>query len=494
MNEKKDNIILKGDKKLRKVSKFLVVLLFSTNLLPAISLGAEAVVNEVNYTTVEQEEIGGSTEETDEPETESTTETEVIDPEIPVEEKPGEEEKPTEVPEETPDSSSNLEVVEQSKPNQGKETPISDKVTETVTDENNDKAEEVGTPVEIGNFSFVPTTTEKEFILKIGNIARKIANENDLYASVMIAQASLESGFGNSGLANAPHYNLFGIKGSNGGKSVSMSTQEEVTGKMITINSAFRSYDSYEDSIKDYVELVDKGISSNPAIYHGIKKVNAATYQDATSKLVGVYATDSQYNQKLDAIIAAYDLTRFDQMPIQIIDHLLLESESIESILAKYEVTLTDLSYQGNPVNEETVISVGELMTIRKPAKFELPLSHPYQVSSQFGTRGSEDHAGIDLAVTANTPVYAAQAGEIIAAGFDGSAGNYVIIKHDFGLYSNYFHLNETNVAVGNKVEVKQQIGLVGSTGNSTGPHLHFGISDALWKSYYNPNDFLTFD
>ena len=83
-----------------------------------------------------------------------------------------------------------------------------------------------------------PTET---FISQIGESARQLGQENDLYASVMIAQAILESGAGQSGLSSYPHYNLFGIKGSYAGQSTVMQTwEDDGNGNAYTINDAFR--------------------------------------------------------------------------------------------------------------------------------------------------------------------------------------------------------------------------------------------------------------
>lgn len=79
-----------------------------------------------------------------------------------------------------------------------------------------------------GNIHFEKDESVESFIRKIGESARKIGQENDLYASVMIAQAILESASGQSQLAQAPNYNLFGIKGTHNGKGVSFATQEDL--------------------------------------------------------------------------------------------------------------------------------------------------------------------------------------------------------------------------------------------------------------------------
>lgn len=80
------------------------------------------------------------------------------------------------------------------------------------------------------------------FIDQIGWSASEVAASNDLYASVMIAQALLESAYGTSGLASAPNYNLFGVKGSYNGQVVYMATKEYVNGQWVTMNEPFRKY------------------------------------------------------------------------------------------------------------------------------------------------------------------------------------------------------------------------------------------------------------
>lgn len=88
-------------------------------------------------------------------------------------------------------------------------------------------------------------------------------------------------------------------------------------------------------------------------------------------------------------------------------------------------------------------------------------------------------HRGIDLAAPTGTPVYATADGTVVSAkygGWDRSYGNMVAIYHGRGTYTNHAHLSKIKVRVGQKVKAGQLIGLCGSTGNSTGPHLHFEI------------------
>jgi murein DD-endopeptidase MepM/ murein hydrolase activator NlpD len=120
-----------------------------------------------------------------------------------------------------------------------------------------------------------------------------------------------------------------------------------------------------------------------------------------------------------------------------------------------------------------------------------------YSVSSPFGPRSaptagaSTQHNGIDLAAPAGSPVGAFKGGTVIASQWDkGGGGYYVAIRHSDGTTTKYLHLREQGVPVGAQVNAGQQIGKVGSTGTSTGPHLDFRIQDAN-GTYLNPANFL---
>ncbi|MDQ0221764.1 glucosaminidase domain-containing protein [Streptococcus moroccensis] len=146
------------------------------------------------------------------------------------------------------------------------------------------------------------------FINLVGERARQIAQERDLYASVMIAQAILESHSGQSGLALGPSYNLYGIKGSYYGNSVTMKTwEDDGFGNPYYIDAPFRAYNSWAESMYDYANLLSTDF------YAGARKSYAPNYWDATAALTGTYATDTTYNLKLNSIIEAYGLTVYDQ-------------------------------------------------------------------------------------------------------------------------------------------------------------------------------------
>lgn len=105
------------------------------------------------------------------------------------------------------------------------------------------------------------------------------------------------------------------------------------------------------------------------------------------------------------------------------------------------------------------------------------PTAQPYYISSVFGWRWGTMHEGIDITGTGlGSPIYAANNGVVVEAGYTPVNGNYVLINHNNGYYSIYAHMQYLSVTLGQTVAGGQKIGAMGSTGFSTGPHLHFGI------------------
>ena len=116
-------------------------------------------------------------------------------------------------------------------------------------------------------------------------------------------------------------------------------------------------------------------------------------------------------------------------------------------------------------------------------------------ISSGFGYRtqpiagASTNHKGIDFAAATGTPIYAAAAGTVISAGYAGNAGNLLVVSHGNGLLTYYMHCNAIYVSAGQKVSRGQNVAAVGTTGNSTGPHLHFQVM--LNGTPVNPANYL---
>ena len=269
--------------------------------------------------------------------------------------------------------------------------------------------------------------------------ALKSQDEYGYPASVTIAQIIQESGYGTygpggnkgqglSGLAYG-YCNLFGIKGSGTAGSVSMRTSEMTKdGKIYSTTSAFRAYNTYSEAIEDRCKVLRNGYGD---LISGVNDANTFAMRIGQR-----WATDLNYGKSLIKLMELYDLYRLDDM------------------------TLKDFSAM-----------IG---------RFADPCPGAV-VTSNFGFREFDNkfHKGLDLGTgSENIPTYAAESGTVIFAGYSGSAGNLITIDHGNGLVTKYMHHSEIYVKVGDHVEKGQQIGLSGTTGRSTGNHLHFQVEE----------------
>lgn len=112
-------------------------------------------------------------------------------------------------------------------------------------------------------------------------------------------------------------------------------------------------------------------------------------------------------------------------------------------------------------------------------------------LTSSFGERQGRSHNGIDIGADMNTEIYAADSGAVSYAGWMNGYGNYVVIDHGNGFETAYAHCNSISVSTGDTVTKGQVIAHIGSTGNSTGPHLHFEVKEN--GDFLNPLDYVIY-
>ena len=137
------------------------------------------------------------------------------------------------------------------------------------------------------------------------------------------------------------------------------------------------------------------------------------------------------------------------------------------------------------PINE--VILIGTKEKGSATGSFMMPCNG--NLTSGYGPRWGGFHTGIDLANPMGTPIYSSDGGIVIEAGWDGSYGNKITIDHDNGFKTVYAHLSSIDVNIGDKLAKGQYIGAMGSTGYSTGSHLHFEIR--INDQHVNPYNYL---
>lgn len=126
---------------------------------------------------------------------------------------------------------------------------------------------------------------------------------------------------------------------------------------------------------------------------------------------------------------------------------------------------------------------------------FTWPCPSSSRITSSFGSRtsptegASSDHKGVDIGASSGSAIVAAASGTVVISTYSYSAGNYIMINHGGGIYTVYMHCSSLLASEGQTVSKGQTIAKVGSTGYSTGPHLHFGIRAA--GSYVNPLNYV---
>ena len=209
----------------------------------------------------------------------------------------------------------------------------------------------------------VPTnqvqTPAQRFLNKIIPAAQQATEGKDVYTSVMIAQAALESAWGTSALASEPNHNLFGVKGNYNGQSVNMYTLEDAGAQnYYGILDNFRKYPSYKESMDDYVDKIVNGIKGAPMFYSGAWKSRTNSYQDATRYLTGRYATDTAYYAKLNRIIEQFGLTKYDNGTATAIAASIEEKSSIGG---QYTVQAGDTLYA---ISRKSGVSVNQLLSL----------------------------------------------------------------------------------------------------------------------------------
>ena len=283
------------------------------------------------------------------------------------------------------------------------------------------------------NFSVVEASTAAtQFLRNIIPAAQNVARGKDIYTSVMIAQAALESGWGTSALSKAPNHNLFGVKGSYNGQSVNMQTLEDSGGQnYYSIQADFRKYPSYQESLEDYADKIVNGISGAPLFYSGAWKSKTNSYQDATAYLTGRYATDTAYGAKLNRIIEQFGLTKYDtEIAVNMAEEI-ASNETSTTSGNSYTVVSGDSLYA---IARKTGTSIQDLLSLNG-----LNLNsiiHPGQVlalSSKSATTGTKQEESASKEEKANEETTNEETSTSTKQ--SSSSGTYTVVSGD-GLYA----------------------------------------------------------
>lgn len=222
---------------------------------------------------------------------------------------------------------------------------------------------------------------------------------------------------------------------------------------------------------------------------------------DTLSEIAHSFGTDAETLAIINDLSNWNALKPGDGLKILTVSGLLHRAapgETASDIADKHGVVLADL-LAANGLREDESLPVGEELIVpgARPEReavlavrgelYRWPTRG--RISSPFGYRWGGFHTGIDLATGTGTPVTATRGGRVTHAGWRGSYGYLVIVSHGGGMSSYYAHLSAITVNVGQNVSQDTLIGRVGSTGRSTGPHLHFEIREN--GDPHNPMNYL---
>ena len=266
----------------------------------------------------------------------------------------------------------------------------------------------------------------------------------------------------------------------------------------------------YENGQTSYLEalLSSRNISEflNSADYiaqiQSYDRQKLTEYQDTVESIVNLEAQLEQEYTDLEALKSTVESNKAT------VAAMMRQKESeLADISGDIEDAQSDADYYAAEIQaqEELIAAIKRAEAEKAAAGVE---EHPYtggafrwpcpsstRVTSNYGTRvspmsgASSNHKGIDIGASSGADIIAAADGTVTAASYSSAAGNYVMIDHGGGLYTVYMHASSLLVSPGQTVSAGDVIAKVGSTGISTGSHLHFGVS--LNGSYVSPWSYL---
>ena len=237
-----------------------------------------------------------------------------------------------------------------------------------------------------------------------------------------------------------------------------------------------KKLNEYQDTV-DYIENVEKQLEEDYATLEEIKKEVEQEKASVEQEKASVAALMKQRETELAGIEGNIDSAQSDA------DYYAAEIKAQEEIIAEIKRIEAEKAAAGKQDNPYT------------GGVFTWPCPSSTRVTSDYGTRvspmggASSNHKGIDIGASGGAAIVAAADGTVTTASYSSAAGNYVMIDHGGGLYTVYMHASALLVSPGQTVSAGQTIAQVGSTGISTGNHLHFGVS--LNGSYVSPWSYL---
>ena len=272
-------------------------------------------------------------------------------------------------------------------------------------------------------------------------------------------------------LDNMPKYELCLLK-----RGITTS-DEEIFTKIAETGTTYYKYYAILDDNEEKLSVSD--FSTAEEVIQGLKDKESENVDDI--QIVEKYDTEvANCVNKDEAIESLYEEKKVEQPVVKVASKSTKSNSSSANVSTKSSGNASGFSTSRNM--SRTTASLG--INLIKPITGT--------ITSRFGSVSSirsGAHTGLDIGASSGSPVKVAASGTVIWAGYKGSLGNLVVVQHTNGVQTYYGHCSKIYVSSGQSVSQGQTISAVGSTGNSTGPHLHFEIR--VNGVAYNPQNYV---
>ncbi|OUQ82404.1 peptidoglycan DD-metalloendopeptidase family protein [Flavonifractor sp. An100] len=293
---------------------------------------------------------------------------------------------------------------------------------------------------------------------EIDNITAQINSYNDLIAQKEAELAEAEA-------EEEKQYDLFCQR-------VRLMEEE---GEVSYWSILFSSSD-FNDLLDSFM-MVEEFIEYDNALMEQILALQAQIEEDKSQL---EQAKADQEAAKAKQVAAKEELAAQEAEVDKLIAQISSQEDELEAAEAKLKAAANAMDAEIKRLEKELAAQISNVVS---ESGFLWPLDGGYNtISSLFGSRPHpltgkpNNHTGIDIPAPRNTKIYAAKSGVVITSTYNSSYGNYVVVSHSDGTSTLYAHMNKRNATVGQTVKQGAVIGYVGTTGSSTGNHLHFEI------------------
>ena len=256
------------------------------------------------------------------------------------------------------------------------------------------------------------------------------------------------------------------------GECVALVRDEDVAEEVVD-----RVKDEYKNAATTRIEIEEETSIENLELENGAEKPEILTAREASEQIVNKKTLTVKTTEVIEEVESvAYKTIEKESDELNLGEtRTAQEGQAGLTRITKKVIKENGVVVSENILEQETLKESVPEIVISGTAGMVRPLDE-FTLTSEFGPRWGRQHSGLDLALPTGSPIYAAKGGAVTWSGYKDSYGNLVIIDHGDGLETYYAHCSRLDVEAGQQVAAGQQIAAVGSTGNSTGPHLHFEV------------------